>query len=98
MSKKPLVTTGVASMLAGDIFFMGPNSANGAGPVTVAFALWLAYGISTALAGDTLYNRWNPATHSPLQRFGMLWVIIIAMFCLALVLAKLAFFIAGSPP
>lgn len=96
MGNKPLATTGVASMLAGDIFFMGPNSANGAYPVLGAFALWLAFGISTAFAGDSFYNRWNSASRSPLQRFGMLWMIIILMFCLAFVLSKLAFFIAGS--
>ncbi|UHH09646.1 hypothetical protein LU699_15490 [Luteimonas fraxinea] len=96
MSSKPLVTTGIASMFAGDIFFMGPNTTNGLVPLPAAFALWLAFGIATAFAGDTAYNRWNSPSRTPTHRLVVLWTIIFTILLSVFVLSKIGFFIARS--
>jgi hypothetical protein len=91
MKNKPLVTTGVASMLAGNIFFMSQNIKLHAYPLPAALLLWLLFGVMAAIAGDNTYNSWQARAKNSFQRFLMLWTIIGTIFLAAYIFAKIAF-------
>jgi hypothetical protein len=91
---KPIVTTGVVSMFAGEMFFIHPNLEVEAYSPVVALLLWTCFGVVTAFAGDRIYNRWQATTDTPIIRFGMLWAVIAAIFALAWMLSKMASWIA----
>lgn len=93
MSRKPLLTTAVASMFAGELFLMHPNIATHEISWPMAFALWLAFGVSAGYAGDTIYNRSHVKTKGALVRFFLLSAIIAVIFLAAFIFSRVVFWI-----
>jgi hypothetical protein len=95
MRTRPLVTTGVASMFAGEWFFIHPNLASQLYNPWFAMILWTLFGATAAWVGDRTYNQWQQHTQREVVRFLMLWAVLACIFIAAYVLSWIAFALAS---
>lgn len=95
MRTRPLITTGVVGMFAGEWLFIHPNLASHQYNPWFAMFLWTVFGAGAAFLGDRTYNQWQMRTNNEAVRALMLWVINALIFLAAYLLSRLAFALAS---